>query len=112
MKYKIYYFSNSRGDEIVANFISSLDVSTRARTMRLIDLLEVYGNRLGLPYSKKITRQLYELRARGKNHIRIIYSFIGNDIFLLHGFKKKTSKIPKKELELAQKRYKYIVDRQ
>jgi len=112
MKFKVYYYSNSRGDEVVANFISSLDVSTRAKTMRIIDLLELYGNRLSLPYSKKITRQLYELRVRGRNHIRIIYSFMGNDILLLHGFKKKTSKIPKKELELARSRYKYFIDRQ
>lgn len=110
MKYKIYYYSNSRGDEIVSNFINSLDISTRSRTLRLIDLLEDYGHRLGLPYSKKISRDLYELRARGKNHIRIIYAFIDNEIYLLHGFRKKTSKIPKKEIELAQNRYNCIVD--
>lgn len=110
MKYIIYYYSNSRGDEVVANFVSSLDISTRSRTLRLIDLLENYGNRLGLPYSKKLSHNLYELSARGKNHIRIIYAFIDNKIYLLHGFRKKTPKIPKKEIELAQNRYKSIVD--
>lgn len=105
MKHKIYYYSNSRGDEIVGNFIDSLDVSARAKTMRMIDLLEAFGPKLSAPYSKKVSRNLYELRVRGKNHIRIFYAFIGSDIILLHSIKKKMNKLPQKDIELARQRY-------
>lgn len=108
---RIYYYSNSRGDEIVSNFVSSLDISTRARAMRTIDLLETFGPKLSAPYSKKVSQNLYELRIRGKIHIRIFYAFIGEDIILLHGIKKKTNKLPKKDMELALKRYRNVFDK-
>jgi len=111
MKNKIYYYSNSRGDEVVNNFISSLDISTRAKTMRMVDLLETFGHQLSLPYCKKVSRNLYELRIRGKNHVRIFYAFVGNEIIMLHGIKKKSDKLPKKYIELAQQRYDNVVDK-
>ncbi|OGE14710.1 hypothetical protein A3F00_03480 [Candidatus Daviesbacteria bacterium RIFCSPHIGHO2_12_FULL_37_11] len=89
----------------VEEFIRSLDRSTVSKFTHNANLLEKHGPILGMPHSKKLTPDLYELRLRGKEEVRIIYGFIGRKIYLLHGFKKKTQQIPTKEIEVAQKRF-------
>ena len=91
-------------DQKLENFIAALDKSTIAKTLRTLNLLEKFGNKLGMPHSKRIDTDLFELRIRGKKEVRIIYCFQQNTIILLHGFIKKTQKIPKKSLFLAKKR--------
>lgn len=87
-----------------ANFIENLEKPVIAKTLRTLDLLEKYGNKLGMPYSKKIDTDIFELRVRGKIDIRIIYCFYKNIIILLHAFVKKSQKIPHAEIVLAKKR--------
>ena len=79
-----------------------------AKTLRTIDLLEKFGNKLTLPHSKKISGGLFELRMRGRQEVRIFYCFHKNTIYLLHGFIKKFQRIPNKELRLAQAKYKAL----
>jgi len=50
----------------VEKFIQSLEKPTIAKVLRTIDLLEEFGPKLGMPYSKKIERNLLELN-REKN---------------------------------------------
>ena len=72
-------------------------------------LLREYGLNLGLPYTKKIDQKIYELRISGREEVRIFFSVNGLTIWLLHGFKKKTQKLPARELKVAQERLKLIV---
>jgi phage-related protein len=44
------------------------------------------------------------LRIRGIHEVRILYAFHKSIIVLLHGFIKKSSKIPKKELQIAKRK--------
>jgi len=69
--------------------------------LRSIDLLERFGCDLQMPHSKKIKNNLFELRIRGQQEVRIFYTFHQQQIILLHGFIKKSQKILKKELDLA-----------
>lgn len=91
-------------DQCIEDFIASLDNPTIAKTLRTLDLLEKFGSKLGMPHSKKIDTNLFELRMRGKREIRIIYCFRKNSIIILHAFIKKTQKVPKKHIDLAKKR--------
>ena len=91
-------------DQNIENFISSLEIVTHAKTLRMLDLLEKYGSNLNLPYSKKIDRRLFELRIRGKKEVRIIYTFHKNQVVLLHAFIKKSRRIAKKDLDLGKKK--------
>jgi phage-related protein len=68
----------------------------------------MYGNALGMPHSKRLAPNLYELRIRGKEEIRILYIFSKQTIFLIHAFKKKTQKTPQKEILIAQQRMKEL----
>ena len=105
MSWKILLYETPLHAHPVEEFIQSLQKSTQAKVIRTIDLLGEFGNDLGAPYSKKLDSKLFELRIRGKEEIRIFYSFgPGRVAYLLHGFKKKSQKTPKRELNLAKKR--------
>lgn len=95
-------------DTSLEKFLISLEKNTRAKVLRTIDLLEVFGNNLGMPHSKKLAKDLFELRIRGKQEVRILYTFHRNQIIVLHGFIKKTPKIPLNELKTAVNKLKSI----
>ena len=95
-------------DSHLEKFIYSLDEATTAKILRTIDLLEMFGNQLTLPHSKKVQARLFELRILGKQQIRIFYTFHKDKAFLLHGFVKKSNQIPKKELSLALQKLKAL----
>ena len=84
--------------------IEALSEMAKAQVLRLIELLELREYRLAMPYSKKIEKDLYELRVIGKQNIRIFYTFYENRAVLLHLVFKKTQKLRKKDLETARRR--------
>lgn len=91
-------------DPDIGRFIHHLPKPTIAKVLRTLDLLEMFGHRLGMPHSKAITSGLFELRVRGVQEIRLLYTFHGSTAAILHGFVKKSQKIPMKEISLAQAR--------
>lgn len=95
-------------DNSLEKFIQSLEKSTIAKILRIIDLLETFGPRLGMPHSKKIADSLFELRIRSTQEVRIFYCFHKASIVLLHGFIKKSNKIPKKEMRTALQKLKEL----
>jgi len=92
----------------IDKFIFKLDPKTQGRIFRYLDLLEKYGNKLEMPYSKSLHNGLFELRINGDKKVRILYCFYKNKIFLLNSFIKKTGKIPKREMDIAVKRLKML----
>ena len=85
----------------VETFLEALSEKEIAKTIRTVELLEEFGNDLGMPHSKHLSDGLLELRIRGKREIRIFYCFDKNRAILLHAFVKKTQKTPEKELSKA-----------
>ena len=64
-----------------------------------IQLLEDNGTRLNENITKHLDDDIWELRP-GNN--RVLYFYFKNDTFvLLHQFRKKTQKTPKREIERA-----------
>ena len=92
----------------VENFIKGLEKPTIAKVLRVIDLLEKFSYLLGLPHSKKISPDLFELRIRGKQEVRIFYTFQRGNIVMFHGFIKKTQVIPKQGIEQAKRKLKAL----
>lgn len=99
--WNIILFETARGDKPVEEFIKSLDPATIAKASHGIDLLEKHGSYLAMPHAKKLSKDLYELRIRGKQEVRILYAFVGKNIYLLHAFKKQTQKTPSREITTA-----------
>jgi phage-related protein len=102
--YRAIQFETGSGKRPMEKFFDKLSRTVMAKIVQMMELLEENGSDLGMPYSKKITNNLFELRVVGKDSIRILYTSLGRKIIFLHGFKKKTWKIPKKEIEIAQNR--------
>ena len=102
MYYQVEFFCTFSGVRPVEKFINSQDQSTISKYARLATLLSQYGPILHYPYSRKLTKNLYELRSHGDTKIRIIYTCINQTYILLHAFKKKTQKTPSKEIKIAE----------
>jgi len=88
----------------VHDYLLTLEKATYAKVFKQIKLLEIYAYKLSMPYSKPISRNLFELRIRGKQEIRILYCFFDDKIYLLNAFIKKTKTTPNREIDVALKR--------
>ncbi len=85
----------------VETFLESLNEKEIAKAIRTIELLEEFGNELGMPHSKHLSDGLIELRIHGTREIRIFYCFHKKQAVLLHVCIKKTQKTLEKELTRA-----------
>ena len=85
----------------VETFLELLHHKEIAKVIRTIELLEGFGNGLGLPHSRHMSEGLLELRIRGTREIRVFYCFHKNKAYLLHAFIKKSQKTPDKEIAIA-----------
>lgn len=101
MKWKIEYYNNELQEDIL-----NLPDTLLAKYLKLTKLMQEYGNNLGMPHTKALSKGLFELRLKGQEGIaRIFYcTMLGKKIYMLHSFIKKTQKTPRKELQIAKKR--------
>jgi len=109
---KIRYYLSSAGRSPVEDFILSLPEVTRLEVFDAFSLVDS-GKVLEMPLSRNLSNirpGLHELRFRDKaGQVRVIY-FIKKQvaIYLIHGFRKKTQEISRKDLDLIIKRLKEI----
>jgi len=102
---KVIFYETDAGNKPVREWLSSLcldDKKIIGEDMKTVE----YGWPVGMPVCKSIGNELYEVRSNltdGKI-ARVIFVIEQGYMILLHGFIKKTQKIPKKDLELAKKR--------
>ena len=109
MPWIVKFFQTPRGEYPVREFIDAQDKSTRAKAVQLIKMLIDNGPLLKTPYIKKLQDKLYELRGSGSVAIRIFYTVHNSEYHLLHAFKKKSQKTPKRELKIAVDRMKELI---
>src|SRR3989338_8553309 len=109
MAWKVLFFQTPRGDFPVKEFIEKHDRNTITRINLLIRLLIDYGPFLKPPDIKKLQDKLYELRIPGKSSVRIFYTIIKGEYYLLHAFIKKSQKTPAKEIKVALDRMRKLV---
>jgi phage-related protein len=107
MAWTIDYYS-----EDVRLEIDALPVGIRASYARLTELLEEFGLELRMPHSRAMGGGLFELRPRGREGIaRVFYcTKVGRKIIILHSFIKKTNETPKRELDIARKRQREVIE--
>lgn len=107
MNWNVEFYVKENKESPVEDFIKTLPAKLQAKAMWEIELLNRYGTQLKEPYLKPIKgdeyKGLWELRIKFAGNISRIFYFmpIGNSFILLHGFVKKTDKIPRRELETA-----------
>lgn len=108
LMYTIEFYEDSNGNSELWNFLESLRIKaatnkdSRIQYKQIslyIQLLEDNGTRLNENITKHLDDDIWELRP-GNN--RVLYFYFKNDTFvLLHHFRKKTQKTPKREIERA-----------
>lgn len=95
MSWTVLYFPK------VAKYVNKLLLVDRLRLKTAIEHLERYGPDLRQPMAKKIDKNLFELRIRGQDSFRILYTSFKGKYYLVNIFKKKSQKIPRKEIKQA-----------
>ncbi len=106
--YTVEFYEDSTGRSPLWDFIEDLRVkSQRSKDSRIqykqillcIQLLQENGTRLSENITKYIGDSIWELRP-GNNRIMYFY-FENNTFVLLHTFRKKSQRTPKREIERA-----------
>lgn len=103
--YQVHYYTTANGEDVVRDFVRSLDPKTREKIVYMINLLKEWGPNLRRPYADVVRGKIRELRIRfASDQIRILYFFfLGEYIVFVHGFRKKRDKIPVSEIEKAER---------
>lgn len=106
--YRIEFYEDRRGKCELMDYLEKLRLqSGTSKTARIeynqislyIDLLAKYGTMLSQNITKHLEGPIWELRP-GNNRV-LYFSVEGNTFVLLHHFRKKSQKTPRKELERA-----------
>ena len=101
---KAAFFETESGNQPVRDFI--LECTREDRKEIGSDIFTVQKSfPLGLPLVEKTDTDLWEIRSHISDGIcRIFFTVSQETMVLLHGFVKKSQKIPSKEMETAKKR--------
>lgn len=108
-KWEVKFYQTGRGAIPVSDFLEKQNLQIKTKFGKLVRLLINNGPFLKPPQSKKLAKNLYELRVSGKDPIRIFYTFKNQVYYLLHIFIKKSQKTPDRELKTAIDRMREII---
>jgi phage-related protein len=88
----------------VTEFITSLPIPEQRAIARCLALLREKGTLVGHPYTSKVTGHddLWELRP--KPNRMLYYAHTGRQFIILHAFRKKSQRIPRREIDIAERR--------
>ena len=105
----VVFYRELSGREPVLEWIKDLSKKDRLRVGTDLQTLQ-YGWPMGMPLVRSLGKGLWELRIKLDNKIaRIVFVVEKAQIFVLHGFIKKTQKTPQQDLELALDRLKKLL---
>ena len=93
--------------------LSALPADTRARFVRIAELIEAVGlERVGAPHVRHLSGKLWEMRMTGKDGIaRALYVTARvRRVVVVRAFVKKSRKTPRREIELALQRAQEVLE--
>ena len=101
----VVFYREDSGSEPVREWLLEQSIDDRKAIGRDIRIVQLDWP-VGPPLVKSIGNKIWEIRTRLENKIaRVFFIFHEGNIILIHGFIKKTQKIPLKEVEIAKKTY-------
>ena len=102
--HKIFFYRTAAGREPVRDWLKQIDPASRKQIGEDLYTLQL-GWPIGMPLVRKLEPSLWELRSHISNGIvRIMFTEKKKALVLLHGFIKKSQKLPAAELALAKRR--------
>ncbi|MGH6819758.1 MAG: type II toxin-antitoxin system RelE/ParE family toxin [Methylocella sp.] len=106
----VVFYSTASGSVPVLDWMRELDREDRRRIG--LDLLRVQENwPIGMPVCRSLGEGLWEVRNSLQNGriARLIFTLHRGEIYVLHGFFKKTQKTPPQDMVLARRRMKEVL---
>ncbi len=107
---EVRFYRSSSGKEPVRDWLLSLSRDERLRIGTDIKTVE-FGWPVGLPVCRSLGDGLWEVRSSLGNRIaRVLFCVAEDTMWLLHGFIKKQQKTPAKDMALARRRQRAVLD--
>ena len=104
MRLKVVFYKSPSGNDPVRDWLKSLSSEDKKIIGEDIKTVQ-FGWPLGMPLVRKLETGLWEIRVILRGRIaRVLITVEGNTMVLLHGFIKKSQKIPLEDLNLAMER--------
>jgi len=104
---RLRYYATSRGVYPVAEYIESLSVPEQAVLAALFQEISARGLQARGVGFRHIEGRLWEIRAGAH---RVFYVLLQHDeMVLLHAYRKKTQKAPRRHIEIARRRMKEVL---
>ena len=101
---RVVFYSTLGGRQPVREWMLDLDPTSEKAVREAIDTARL-GWPVGMPVARSLGNRLWEIRTKTqRGQARVLFVFHRSMMVLLHGFIKKTSKTPRREIELALKR--------
>ena len=101
---KVVFYRSQAGNEPVREWLLSLNRADRKTIGQDVKTAQ-YGWPLGMPLIRKLEPRVWEVRSHISGGIaRVIFTVDGGVMVLLHGFVKKSQKMPAADLKTAQRR--------
>ena len=103
--WEVEFYEQPSGRCPVKDFLSKVNKETELPfILHVFSLAEEHGNNLEMPHSEPLRDKILALRVRAKKvRFRFLYFFDDRKIIITHGLKKKTGKMPDREIEKALK---------
>ena len=104
----VRFFRTATANEPVREWLKELEAQDRKTIGEDVKTVQI-GWPLGMPLVRKMTKDLWEIRIHLHRRIaRILFTVVGGDLVLLHGFIKKSQETPQGDLDLAKDRMRQI----
>jgi len=101
---KVVFYKSKNGKEPVRYWLKSQSIQDKKIIGEDIKTVQ-FGWPLGMPLVRKLGSGLWEIRSKTSvGTARVLFTIQGELMVLLHGFIKKSAKIPLDDLALARKR--------
>ncbi len=96
-------YQTERGESPIAQFVEALPEKAKAKCIDYMLLLEERGNRLPSNYASKVEDNLWELRPEfgGIEYRYFYFSYIDNQIVIVHAVSKKSQRLKPGDVRLA-----------
>jgi phage-related protein len=110
--YKVIFYRTAQGAEPVREWLQSLEKHERFRLGKAIQVLQMNGPVLSMPYACPLEGGLFELGERiGKVRYRVFYGFDGGRIVVLLHAAMKDQRVIEDDIALARRRLHDYFDR-
>jgi phage-related protein len=104
IRLRVVFFRTEAGTEPVRRWLQALSSSHKKAIGEDIKTVQ-FGWPLGMPLVEKVEPYLWEVRSHVPDGIaRVLFTVDGQTMILLHGFIKKTRRIPQTEINTARSR--------